>query len=94
VTRLSDRLKTGDLHGNYATLGGGLVYPLSRRFEIELGGLGLRFRSGETREIYYAQLAFYYSRSTQLFTTVQGERAAREERASDYSAVIGMSVEF
>lgn len=94
VTRLSDRLKSPDLHENYATLGGGLAYPLSRRFSVEVGGLGLRFRSGVTREIYYAQLTLRSLRSTQLFTTAQGERAAREERASDYSAVIGMSVRF
>jgi hypothetical protein len=94
VTRLSDRLKSPDLHGNYATLGGGLAYPLSRRFGVEVGGLGLRFRSGVTREIYYAQLTLQYSRSTRLFATAQGERAAREERASDYSAAIGMSVKF
>ncbi len=94
VTRLRDVLKEGDLHGNYATLLGGLLFPLSRRFDIEAGGVALRFRSGVTREIYYSQLMYHHSRSTTLFATVQGERAARIERASDYSAVIGMSVEF
>jgi hypothetical protein len=94
VTRLPERLKDTDLHDNYATLSGGLVYPLSRWFDIEAGGLGLRNRSGVTREIYYSQLMYHHTRATMLFATVQGERADWRERASEYSVVIGMSVNF
>ncbi|UCH84581.1 MAG: hypothetical protein JSW50_02485 [Candidatus Latescibacterota bacterium] len=92
VTRLSDRIKTNDLHGNYASLGFGAIYPLSLRFEVEAGGLMLGFRNGGTRMIFYGQLAFHYSTSTQLFATLQAEAGRREDRASDYSAAIGMGI--
>ncbi|UCG52503.1 MAG: hypothetical protein JSW58_02835 [Candidatus Latescibacterota bacterium] len=94
VTRLADRLKKADLHETHLTLAGGVIFPVFRRIELEIGGLGFRFRSGVVREIYFSQLSWGYSPSTELFATLQAERAAKQERASNVGVVAGLQVTF
>jgi hypothetical protein len=94
VIRLTDSLEQAELHGNYATIGGGIVLPLSRRFDLEIGGMGLFFKTGAVREIYFAEVDAVATPSMALFVIVQGERGDWEDRAIDASAGAGLKVRY
>lgn len=94
VIRLNDRLEQADLHGDYASLSGGVVLPLSRRFELEIGAMGLFFKSDAIRELYFAEVEAVLSRSMALFVNAQGERGDWQDRAVDASASIGLMVRY
>lgn len=92
IVRLNDRLEVAELHDDHLDFGGGVVYPLTRRIEIEAGGMGFFFKSGAIREVYYGQVLGRFSPSIDLFFTVQGERGDWRDRAVDGSVSIGMLV--
>ncbi len=94
VIRLNDRLEQADLHGDYATLGGGVVAPLSRRFGLEIGAMGFFFKSGAVRELYFTEIGAVLSPSMSLFVTLQGERGDWRDRAVDASAGVGLKVHY
>jgi hypothetical protein len=92
IVRLNDRLEEAELHDDHVDFGGGLIYPLTKRIEIEAGGMGLFFQSGAVREIYYGQVLGRFSPSIDLFITVQGERGDWQYRAVDGSVSVGLFV--
>ncbi len=92
IVRLNDRLDEAELHGDHLDFGGGVIYPLTHRIEIEAGGMGLFFKSGAVREIYYGQVVGRFSPSIDLFLTIQAERGKWQDRAIDGSVSIGMLV--
>jgi hypothetical protein len=94
IVRLNDRLEEAVLHDDHVDFGGGLVYPLTRRIQIEAGGMGLFFKSGAIREIYYGQIMGRFSPSIDLFLTAQRERGDWIDRAVDGSVSIGLTVTF
>lgn len=94
VIRLNDSLEEADLHGDYVTLGGGIVLPLSRRFGVEVGAMGLLFKTGAVREVYFTEFDAALSPSTDLYVTLQGERGDWKERAVDGSAGVGLKVTY
>jgi hypothetical protein len=94
VFRLSDRLEEAGLHGRHATAGGGVLVALTRKIDLEVGGLGLFFQSGAVREVYFSTLTAALSPVTNLYVTVQGERGDWRERAVDASATLGLAVSY
>jgi hypothetical protein len=94
VIRLDDRLEEAGLHDRYATAGGGVLVALTRKVELEVGGLGLVFHSGAVREVYFSKLTAALSPETHLYLTVQGERGDWRERAVDASATLGLAVSY
>jgi hypothetical protein len=94
VARMNDRLKQDELHGHHLSGGGGVVLALTRRFEVEAGGLGLVFDSGAVREVYFSRVTAHLSPAASLNVTVQGERGDWRERAADASASAGLTVRY
>jgi hypothetical protein len=94
IIRIDDRLKEAGLHGHHATAGGGVLVALTRKIEVEVGGLALFFRSGAAREVYFSKLTATLSPATDLLVTIQGERGDWRERAVDASATVGLAVRY
>jgi len=94
VARLNDRLEEEELHGHYAAAGGGVIAALTRKLEIEAGGLGLFFNTGAVREVYFSTMTAALSPAMNLYLTVQGERGDWRERAGDASATLGLAVRY
>jgi hypothetical protein len=92
VVRLNDRLEEEELHGDHVLVGGGVVVGISRRFGVEVGGVGLAFDTGAVREVYFARLTAALSPATNLQVSVQGEGGDWEDRAVDASAAVGLTV--
>lgn len=90
--RVSDTLEEADLHGRYATVAGGVLAALTRRIEIEAGGMGLFFASGAVREIYFSRLSLGLSDLSRVSLSVQMESGDPQDRAADASAGINLTV--
>jgi hypothetical protein len=90
--RVNEGLEKAGLYGRYVTAGGGVLAALTRRIEIEAGGLGLFFDTGAVREIYFSRLSLALSDVSRLSLSVQGERGDSQDRAADASAGINLTV--
>jgi hypothetical protein len=94
IVRLNDNLEESGLHEDHVDFGGGIIYPLTHRIEVEAGAMGLFFKSGAVRQIYYGQFLGRFSPSIDLFVTAQAERGDWRDRAVDASVAIGLKVIF
>ena len=90
--RVNDTLEEADLYPRFATVGGGVLAALTRRIEIEAGGLGLFFATGAAREIYFSRVSLGLSDVSRISLNVQMERGDREDRAANASAGINLTV--
>jgi len=90
--RVNEALDEAGLYDRYAEAGGGVLAAITRRIEIEAGGLGLFFATGAIREIYFSRLAFSLTEESRISLVVQGERGDERDRAFDASAGIGLTV--
>ena len=94
VTRLHNTLENAELHGNFASLGGGIVLPLFDRVDFQLGGMGHIFRSGPSREVYFIDVDIPYSNAIVMNVLLQAEGGSRDGRAGDFAFGVGFRVSY
>jgi len=90
--RVNDTLEEAGLYDRCLEAGGGVIAALTRRIEVEAGGLGLFFAEGPVREIYFTRLTYSLTEQSRVSLVVQGERGDEADRAFDASAGIGLAV--
>jgi hypothetical protein len=94
VMRLDDTLEEDELHSPYGASGGGILAALTRRIELEAGGVCLFFETGAVREVFFSTVTAALSPAMDFYLTVQGEGGDWRERATDASATLGLSVRY
>ena len=94
VAQVNADLKENGLYGNYALAGGGVVFSLRRRLDLQVGAMGYGFREGGERLIYFSDLDFKYSQFLAANVLVQVEGGNEAVRVYDYAVVFGVRASY
>jgi len=93
-TRVEDSLSVSGLYEKYSQFSAGVRIPIGEKFGV-LGGAAFYLPSGQsTRQIYFANLDWYYSRALGFFGYGQFEGGSKDSRAADYSFGVGTKITF
>jgi hypothetical protein len=90
--RVEDSLRDSGLHTRYARAGGGALVALTRRIELEAGGMALFFPEGAVRPIYFSRLSFAFSEVSRISLVVQRETGDELDRAVNGSVGFDLTV--
>ncbi|MCZ6767592.1 MAG: hypothetical protein O7D32_11750 [bacterium] len=94
VAQVDSDLKENGLYGNYALTGGGVVFSLRRRLDLQVGAMAYGFREGGERLIYFSDLDFKYSQFLAANVLLQVEGGNEAVRAYDYAIVFGVRASY
>ena len=78
---------------DFARINGGIAIPLGD-FSLRLGGSVLRFSESTVRDLYFGELTWDYRDIFRFSTAAQIEGGRSDDRLSNASAVVGLSVYF
>jgi hypothetical protein len=93
-SRVEDSLSVSGLYDEYTQFTAGVRVPIGAKLGV-LAGAALYLPSGHsTRQIYFADLDWYYSRALGFFGYVQVEGGSKDSRAANYSAGVGTKITF
>jgi len=92
IIRNSDSLS--EVHQNFAKAGLGVVLRPMRRVRLDVqGGLfGYWFEDGATRQVFFTELDYVFSRVMAFFGTAQAEIGSEDDRPTDYTITVGLRV--
>jgi len=90
VAQVDAVLKENGLYGNYALAGGGIVFSVRRRLDLQAGAMGFAFREGGERLVAFSDLDFRYSPSVAANVLFQFEVGNEAVRPYDYAIVFGV----
>jgi hypothetical protein len=79
-------------HGNYSTIGLGLILPLAARTAFHCGGNGYLSWKGGARDIYFAGIEYAHSPAMDFFLSLQAEGGKSSGRVFDFGLRSGVRV--